>query len=101
MIPCQCKDCKKNPTFAQERWAEWIEYVFWSVSGCLKHGGFLVPELTELEEYSDLYLERTHKIGGDDLHAMREQIFVEYNIPAMHEKLWPTQKPKRKRRKAA
>lgn len=89
---CQCKDCKKNPTEEQAKWAAWVETVFWPVSGCLKHGGFLFGDLTKMSQYSDLYMKRSHKFGGDDLHGMREQIWVEYNIPAKHEKLWPSPK---------
>lgn len=89
---CQCKDCKKNQTEEQSLWAAWNEVIFWPVSGCLKHGGFLFSELTEMKQYSDLYMERSHKIGGDELHCIREQIWIEYNIPANHEKLWPRPK---------
>lgn len=92
---CLCRDCLDNPTKQQADWAFWIESVFWPVSGCLKHGGFLFPDLTKMNEYGDLYMERSHKIGGDELHCMREQIWMEYNIPAKYEKLWPTPKKRK------
>lgn len=70
-------------------WIAWTEDVFWAVSPVLKHGGSLVPDLTRLQEFHDLWSTRNGIVGGDDLHCMREQIYVEYDIPTLFAKLWP------------
>lgn len=82
----------KPISVSKKEWKKWIEIVFWPISGCLKHGLHLLPELHNLDyELLDaLTYERSHSIGGDDLHAIREQIWFEFDIPSIYEKLWPT-----------
>jgi hypothetical protein len=95
-LGCKCKDCLANPTKEQEMWYGWIETVFWNCSGPVKHGGWLWPDLCSIGEadgnyglYFDLAMKRTHKIGGDELHCIREQIYIDYDIPAAYKRLWP------------
>lgn len=86
--PCRCSDCAANPTAEQAAWAAWVETVFWPVAMCLKHGAQFFPDLVGMPEYRGLFEDRSHK-PGDLMHAMREQIWVEYDIPAKHKLLWP------------
>jgi hypothetical protein len=72
----------------------WVEAVFWHVAVCLKHGGFLFPRLLRLDDklYNRLYRYRSGRF--DELHCVREQIWVEFNIPQKLKKLWPTSSKK-------
>ena len=94
---CRCRAVKSSQRLSarQQRlqaiWCGWGETLFLHCHAALRKRQW--PELTGLACYDSLYsMSRPrHAVGGDELHCIREQIFMEYDIPAAFDQIYGPQ----------